>query len=198
MPRAEADLTALLHAWSAGDEAAREHLLTVVYDELRRLAAQQLRREHGARTLSATALVHEAYLRLAGQRGLAWNDRAHFFGIAAVTMRRVLVEAARRRHAVKRGGDRQRVTLANVLASLEAADVDVLDLDRALTALAQIDPRQARIVELRFFAELGVEETAEALDLSPATVKREWSVARLWLFRHLERPPSTPDEEPKD
>jgi RNA polymerase sigma factor (TIGR02999 family) len=134
--------------------------------------------------------VHEAYLRLAGQRGLAWNDRAHFFGIAAVTMRRVLVEAARRRRAVKRGGDLQRVTLGNVLANLDAADVDVLDLDRALTALAELDARQARIVELRFFAELGVDETAEALGLSPATVKREWSVARLWLFRYLEQPGS--------
>jgi RNA polymerase sigma factor (TIGR02999 family) len=194
--RADADLTALLHAWSAGDEDARARLLAIVYDELRRLAAQQLRREHGARTLSATALVHEAYLRLAGQSGLAWNDRAHFFGIAAVTMRRILVDAARRRHAVKRGGHQQRITLSGALATLEAANVDVLDLDRALTVLAQLDERQARIVELRFFAELGVEETAAALGLSAATVKREWSVARLWLFRHLEStgPPATEPE----
>lgn len=180
------ELTQLLHAWNDGEPAAREHLLGLVYDQLRRLAARQMRREHGSRTLGTTGLVHEAYLRLAGQQGLEWKDRAHFFGIAAVTMRRVLVEAARRRGARKRGGEWQRVVLDDALQALEAKGVDVLDLDRALEALAEIDPRQARLVELRFFAGLSVEETAEAMEISPATVKREWSLARAWLFRQLE------------
>ncbi len=179
-------LTSLLQAWGAGDVSARERLLVLVYDNLRTLAAQQLRREHGPRTLSATALVHEAYLRLAGQSGLAWKDRAHFFGIAAVTMRRVLVEAARRRDASKRGGDLRRITLGEHVAALEARGVELLDLDEALVALAAVDERQARIVELRFFAELTVEEVAEVVDIAPATVKREWAVARAWLFRRLE------------
>ncbi len=180
------DLTRLLQGWSAGDDVAREELLALVYDQLRRLAARQLRREHGARTLSPTALVHEAYLRLAGQAGLAWRDRAHFFGIVAVTMRRVLVDTARRRASVKRGGEWRRIPLGDAAAALAGHAVDLLDLDRALDALAALDPRQARIVELRFFADLGIEETAEVLGLSPATIKRDWSVARAWLFRHLE------------
>jgi RNA polymerase sigma factor (TIGR02999 family) len=185
MPAGE--LTQLLRAWNAGDADARSRLIETVYAQLRTLARAQLRREHGARTLSATGLVHEAYLRLCGQDGLSFHDRAHFYGIAAVTMRRVLVEAARRRGARKRGGDWRRVTLGAELGALDAKGVDLLDLDRALTALAAIDERQARVVELRFFAELSVEETAEALGLSPATVKREWSMARAWLFRQLER-----------
>jgi len=179
-------LTGLLQAWSAGDAGARESLLALVYDKLRRLAAQQLRREHGLRSLSATALVHEAYLRLAGQQGLAWKDRAHFYGIAAITMRRVLVEAARRRGAAKRGGDLRRITLGEHVALLEARGVELLDLDEALTALSAVDERQARIVELRFFAELTVEEVAEVMGIAPVTVKREWAVARAWLFRQLE------------
>jgi RNA polymerase sigma factor (TIGR02999 family) len=181
------DLTRLLQGWNAGDAAAREDLMARVYGQLRRLAARQMRREHGVRTLSPTALVHEVYLRLAGQADLEWRDRAHFFGIVGVTMRRVLVEAARRRGAAKRGGEWRRITLGEQVFALEARGVDVLDLDRALSALAELDPRQARIVELRFFADLGVEETAEVLGLSPATVKRDWSVARAWLFRQLER-----------
>lgn len=186
MDRPPGELTRLLQGWNAGDAAAREHLLAMVYGQLRRLAARQLRREHGVRTISPTALVHEAYLRLAGQAALEWRDRAHFFGIVGVTMRRVLVDAARRRGSAKRGGEWRRITLGQV-AALASHGVDLLDLDRALAALAELDPRQARIVELRFFADLGVEETAEVLGLSPATVKRDWSVARAWLFRHLER-----------
>lgn len=186
MDRPPGELTRLLQGWNAGDAEARERLLAMVYGQLRRLAARQLRREHGVRTISPTALVHEAYLRLAGQAALEWRDRAHFFGIVGVTMRRVLVDAARRRGSAKRGGEWRRITLGQV-AALAAHGVDLLDLDRALAALAELDPRQARIVELRFFADLGVEETAEVLGLSPATVKRDWSVARAWLFRHLER-----------
>lgn len=185
-------LTGLLQAWSAGDAGARERLLALVYDKLRTLAAQQLSREHGPRSLSATGLVHEAYLRLAGQEGLAWKDRAHFYGIAAVTMRRVLVEAARRRGARKRGGDQRRITLGEHVAALEARGVELLDLDEALLALAAVDERQARIVELRFFAELTVEEVAEVLGIAPITVKREWAVARAWLFRRLEGDATAP------
>ncbi len=185
MPAGE--LTQLLHAWSDGDAGARTRLIELVYAQLRALAQAQLRREYGARTLSATGLVHEAYLRLCEQQGLSFQDRAHFYGIAAVTMRRVLVEAARRRGAQKRGGDWRRVTLGAEIGALEARGVDLLDLDRALSTLATLDERQARIVELRFFAELSVEETAEVLGLSAATIKREWSVARAWLFRQLDR-----------
>ncbi len=187
LPMPAGELTQLLRAWSDGDAGARARLIELVYAQLRALAQAQLRREHGARTLSATGLVHEVYLRLCGQEGLAFHDRAHFYGIAAVTMRRVLVEAARRRGSQKRGGDWRRVTLGAEIGALEARGVDLLDLDRALTALGTIDERQARIVELRFFAELSVEETAEALALSPATIKREWSLARAWLFRQLDR-----------
>jgi RNA polymerase sigma factor (TIGR02999 family) len=187
------DVTLLLQEWERGNAQARERLIELVYDQLHRLARAQLRREHAARTLGPTALVNEAYLRLVGQEGLAWKDRGHFYAIAAVTMRRVLVEAARRRGAAKRGGDWRRVTLGAELQALEARGVDLLDLDGALEALAVLDPRQARIVELRYFVELSIEETADALGLSPATVKREWNVARAWLFRHLEgdtaRPP---------
>ncbi len=184
-PEIPGDVTRLLRQWSEGDPDAHGRLVELVYDELHRLAQAQLRREHAPRTLGPTALVHEAYLRLAGQ-DLDWKDRAHFFGIAAVTMRRILVEAARRRGSAKRGGDWRRVTLGTEVAALEERGLDLLDLDRALDALARLDPRQARVVELRFFLELGVEETAEVLGLSPATVKREWSVARAWLFRQLE------------
>jgi RNA polymerase sigma factor (TIGR02999 family) len=179
------ELTTLLQAWSAGDERARARLLELVYDQLRKLAAQQLRREHGSQTLNTTGLVHEAYLRLAGQEGLNWKDRGHFFGIAAVTMRRVLVEAARRRGAGKRGGAWRRVTLADDVAALEARGLELLDLDDALTALAAVDERQAHIVELRYFAGLNVEEAAEVMEIAPATVKRDWTVARAWLFRRL-------------
>ncbi len=181
------EVTRLLQAWEAGDDGARDRLIELVYDQLHRLARAQLRREHAPRTLGPTALVNEAYLRLAGQEGQAFKDRGHFYAIAAITMRRVLVEAARRRDAAKRGGDWRRVTLGAELQALEARGVDLLDLDRALLALAALDPRQARLVELRYFVELSIEETAEAMGLSPATVKREWSVARAWLFRWLER-----------
>jgi RNA polymerase sigma factor (TIGR02999 family) len=160
-----------------------------VYEELRRQAGRAMRREGDAHTLQATALVHEAYLRLVDQQRVQWRNRAHFFAIAAQMMRRVLVDHARTRLAAKRGGELQRVTLGDVGAGpAEAGDgdgVDVLALHEALERLALLDPRQARLVELRYFGGLGIEETAEALEVSPATVKRDWAVARAWLRRAL-------------
>jgi RNA polymerase sigma-70 factor, ECF subfamily len=181
------DVTGLLLAWGGGDADAGERLLPVVYEELRRQAARAMRREAGEHTLQATALVHEAYLRLVDQRRVEWRSRAQFFGVAAQMMRRVLVDHARGRLAAKRGGGARRVTLDGQGADAAApdADVDVLALHEALERLAVLDPDQARLVELRYFAGLGIEETAEALGVSPATVKREWAVARAWLRREL-------------
>jgi RNA polymerase sigma factor (TIGR02999 family) len=181
-------VTQLLLAWRSGDTGAGERLLPVVYDELRRQAERAMRRENEAHTLQATALVHEAYLRLVDQRRVEWKSRAHFFGIAAQVMRRILVDHARGRLADKRGAGAKRITLedANVGAAEEAGSaVEVLDLHDALERLAALDATQARVVELRYFSGLNIEETAEALDISPATVKREWSVARAWLRREL-------------
>lgn len=182
-----ADVTGLLLAWGTGDAGAGERLLPAVYDELRRQAGRAMRREGDAHTLQATALVHEAYLRLVDQNRVAWRNRAHFFAIAAQMMRRVLVDHARTRLAAKRGGQLHRVTLGDVGAGAEQGDgdVDLLALHDALDQLAVLDPRQARLVELRYFGGLGIEETAEALGVSPATVKRDWAVARAWLRREL-------------
>ncbi|MEO6525330.1 MAG: sigma-70 family RNA polymerase sigma factor [Gemmatimonadaceae bacterium] len=187
-PDTPPDVTGLLLAWRAGDAAAGERLLPAIYDELHRQAARAMRREDGAHTLQATALVHEAYLRLVDQRRVEWRSRAHFFGVAAQMMRRVLVDHARTRLAAKRGGALQRVTLRDVGAGDSAVDdeLDVLALHDALERLAAFDPDQARLVELRYFGGLGIEDTAEALGVSPATVKREWAVARAWLRRELE------------
>ncbi|MEO8563573.1 MAG: sigma-70 family RNA polymerase sigma factor [bacterium] len=182
------DVTALLLAWREGDAQAGERLLPLVYDELHRQAARAMRREDEAHTLQATALVHEAYLRLVDQRRVEWKSRAHFFGVAAQAMRRVLVDHARGRLAEKRGGAMQRVTLGDAGAHASAdPELDVLALHEALERLAALDPEQARLVELRYFGGLGIEETAEALGVSGATVKREWAVARAWLRRELER-----------
>ena len=181
------DVTALLLAWRAGDAEAGERLLPLVYEELHRQAARAMRREDEAHTLQATALVHEAYLRLVDQRHVDWKNRAHFFGVAAQAMRRVLVDHARGRLAEKRGGTMQRVTLGDAGAEPSAdAGLEVLALHEALERLAALDPEQARLVELRYFGGLGIEETAEALGVSAATVKREWAVARAWLRRELE------------
>jgi RNA polymerase sigma-70 factor (ECF subfamily) len=181
------DVTALLLAWRAGDAGAGERLLPAVYAELHRQAERAMRREGGAHTLQATALIHEAYLRLVDQRRVEWRNRAHFFGIAAQTMRRVLVDHARGRLAEKRGGAMQRVTLGDVGAGpADDSALDVLALHEALERLAELDPDQARLVELRYFGGLGIEETAEALGVSSSTVKREWAVARAWLRRELE------------
>jgi RNA polymerase sigma factor (TIGR02999 family) len=185
------DVTQLLVAWGAGDQAAGERLLPAVYAELRRQAARAMRRESSEHTLQATALVHEAYLRLVDQRRVVWRNRAHFFGVAAQVMRRILVDHARGRHAAKRGGAFRQVTVGDAdVAVTPAADhgVDVLALHEALERLASLDPDQARLVELRYFGGLSIEETAEALGVSPATVKREWAIARAWLRRELSAP----------
>lgn len=182
---APADVTALLVAWGAGDRAALDALLPIVYAELRRQAQRALRREAEGHTLQATALVHEAYLRPAGQHPKQWEGRTQFFGVAARCMRQVLVDAARARKAAKRGGGHV-VTLADAdAAGAPETGLDVLALDEALERLAAMDPEQARLVELRYFAGLTIDDTAAALGVSPATVSREWSVARRWLRREL-------------
>jgi RNA polymerase sigma factor (TIGR02999 family) len=164
-----------------------DSLLPMVYQELRRLAANYLRRERPGQTLQPTALVHEAYLRLMKDRPGRWQNRAHFCAIAAHSMREILIERARARTAQKRGGDAPRITLDEAVVGRAAEpSFDLLAVDEALERLAEIDPEQARLVELRFFGGLTVEETAEAMNLSPATVKRHWSVARAWLARELE------------
>jgi RNA polymerase sigma factor (TIGR02999 family) len=185
------DVTQLLIGWGAGDHAAEEQLLSAVYTELHRQAARAMRRESDELTLQATALVHEAYLRLIDQSRVQWSNRAHFFGVAAQLMRRILVDHARRRRAQKRGDGVRPLALddsdGRAGASNDDAGVDLLVLNDALERLGELDERQARIVELRYFAGLSVDDTAEALGISPATVKREWAVARAWLRRELAR-----------
>ncbi len=179
------DVTGLLVAWSDGQESARTALLEAVYTELRRLARGYLRRERADHSLPPTALVHEAYMRLVDQRRVRWQNRAHFFAIAAHLMRRILVDHARARGAGKRGGGEARVPLHEADGGIPPLDVDVLAVDAALARLHVLDPRQSRLVELRFFGGLTVEETAEVTGVSPATVKRDWALARAWLFREL-------------
>lgn len=181
------EVTRLLSAWSAGNEEALEQLMPLVYDELRRLARGYLAKERRELTLQATGLVNEAYLRLIDQSGVEWTDRSHFFAIAARTMRRILVDHARARRADKRGGEIERLVFDEQLDAFEESgiDVDLLDLDEALKELAAFDERQAKLVELRFFGGLSIRETGEMLGLSPATVKREWALARAWLYRRL-------------
>lgn len=179
------NITHLLREWSDGDERALDRLTPLVYEELRQQAARYLRRERPGHTLQTTALINEAYLRLIDARDVRWQSRAHFFGIAANLMRRILVDHARRRDAGKRGGAQLRLTLDESLAVAKDSDVDLLAIDEALNRLAIIDAKQARVVELRFFSGLSVEETAAALGVSPKTVKRDWSVARAWLRREI-------------
>ena len=179
-----ADATALLRAWSEGDRGALEKLMPIVYDELHRLARCYMRRERTGHSLQTTALVHEAYIRLVDYRRMQWNDRAHFFAVSSQAMRRILVEHARR-HNVKRGGNVQHISLEEVAAMGVGEDVDLVELDRALTELARMDPRKAQIVEMRFFGGLGVEDAAEVLRISPITVKRDWRAARAWLYHEL-------------
>ncbi|MCB1033801.1 MAG: sigma-70 family RNA polymerase sigma factor [Acidobacteria bacterium] len=178
-------VTELLVRWRDGDSQALEQFLPKVYEELHRLARGYFQGESSGHTLQATALVHEAYLRLVDQQQVQWQNRAHFFGVAAQMMRRILVDHARRRKAEKRGGEVQRLSLDEARDAGVSTDLDLLDLDQALTELADFDPEQSRIVELRFFAGLKVPEVAEVLSISPATVKREWSTAKAWLFRRL-------------
>jgi RNA polymerase sigma-70 factor (ECF subfamily) len=179
-------VTALLRAWGDGDEGALERLTPLVEAELRRLARRYMARERRDHTLQATALVNEAFLRLTEARRVRWQDRAHFLGISARLMRRVLVDHARARGYRKRGGGAERVTLVEGLVASPEPALDVVALDRALDALAAIDVRKSRVIELRYFAGLSVEETAEVLHVSPDTVKRDWRLAKLWLLRELE------------
>lgn len=170
---------------ASGSQAAFDDLFPLVYGELRRIAAREMRDEKPGRTLQTTALVHEAYLRLLKDASLSFENRAHFLGIAARAMREILIERARARVAQKRGGHAVRITLDDVTVPTPAPSVDVLALDEALQRLAGLDKRHARVVELRYFGGLSVEETAAALDVSPATVKRAWTLARAWLYREL-------------
>jgi RNA polymerase sigma-70 factor (ECF subfamily) len=181
------DITELLEHLSAGKEHALDDLLPLVYGELRRQAARYLRRERQNHTLQPTALVNEAFIKLVDQRNVRWQNRAHFFGVAAQAMRRIVIDHARTKQRIKRGGVQQAVTLDENLIAVDAKLVDVLALDEVLTRLAAVDERQARVVELRFFGGLSVEETAEVMDISPATVKREWSMAKAWLYNELSR-----------
>jgi RNA polymerase sigma factor (TIGR02999 family) len=179
------DITQILQEVSGGNREAPARLMPLVYDELRRLADHYLRRERPDHTLQPTALVHEAYLKLIDQTRVDWQNRAHFFGVAAQLMRRILVDHARRHQAEKRGGFQQRLSLDEAVDYSQTRDVDLVKLDDALTALAKFDARQSRIVELRFFGGLTIEETAEALGISPATVKVDWSMAKAWLRREI-------------
>jgi RNA polymerase sigma factor (TIGR02999 family) len=178
-------VTQLLVRWRGGDREALEELMPLVYEELRRLAHHYLRKERADHTLQSTALVHEAYLRLAGQNSPQWQNRAHFFGIAAHIMRQILVEYARGRNTDKRGGNAVTLTLDDAVAISQGMNADVVALDKALTELSDLDAQQGRIVELRFFAGLTIEDTSEVLGISPATVKRDWVTARAWLFRAM-------------
>ena len=180
-------ITQLLAKWSTGDQSALDQLMPLVYDELRRLARGYLRRERAEHTLQPTALVNEAYLKLVDQKNARWQNRAQFYGIAAQLMRRILVDHARVKHAEKRGGAAQQrlsITSAEILAT--KPDLDLLALNEALEELTAMDPQQGRIVELKFFGGLSIEETAEVLGISHATVERDWKMARAWLRRKLE------------
>jgi RNA polymerase sigma factor (TIGR02999 family) len=177
------DITSLLLAWGGGEQAAAGRLADAVYEELKRVARRQLARERPGHSLSPTALVNEAYLKLVDQRRVQWQNRAHFFAVAAQMMRRILVDHARAAATAKRGAPT--VALEGVDVGVAPIDVDVLALDAALDKLGRIDARQSRLVELRYFAGLTVEETATVLDVAPITVKRDWALARAWLFREL-------------
>lgn len=181
------EVTRLLADWSHGDPQALEKLTPLVYDELRRLASRYLRRERIGHTLQSTALVNEAFLKLVGQHSVQWQNRAHFFGIAAQLIRRILVDHARARRAEKRGAEAQKLSLDEAVALPAGRDLDLVALDDALSDLAKIDPRQGRLVELRFFAGLTIEETAEVLHMSLATAKRDWVAAKAWLSREIRR-----------
>ena len=179
------DVTVLLGRLSKGDQAAADRVMPLIYDELRRIAARHMRRERGEVILQTTALVHEAYLKLVEQRSTDWESRGHFFAIAAQMMRRILVDHARNRMRLKRGGGQIPVSLDEGLVFSSECSSQLVELDAALSRLAEIDPRQAKVVELRFFGGLTVEEAAQVLGISPKTVKRDWSVAKAWLHGEL-------------
>jgi RNA polymerase sigma factor (TIGR02999 family) len=185
MPQSSQDVTDLLNAWGGRDKAAFDRLVPVIYEELRQQASRYLRRERPGQTLQTTDLIHEAYIRLVDQKNEHWQNRAQFFGVAAQLMRRVLVDHARARHRAKRGGGDLRISLNEEMAIAGSRDVNLIVLDEALNRLAKAYVQESRIVELRFFAGLGVEETAEALGVSPRTVKRSWRFAKAWLRREI-------------
>lgn len=182
-------ITEMLRQWSSGKQDALDELMPLIYSELHRQAAQYLRRERPNHTLQTTALIHEAYLKLVDQRDVNWESRTHFFAIAAQAMRRILVDYAKTRNREKRGGAAENLPLEEALQvqSKEEKSIDLIALDEALTRLAEIDEQQARVVELRYFADLSLEETAEALHISRSTAARDWSVAKAWLLRELSR-----------
>lgn len=182
---AEEDVTRLLMEWRGGDRSALDRLVPLVYGELRRIARRCLRNERNGHTLQTTGLVHEAYLRLVRSSGVQWRDRAHFFALSAQLMRRVLVDEARRRAFRKRGGDLTRVMLEDADPPAPERSIDLVALDEALTRLAEFSPRKGRVVEMRYFGGLSIEETAAVLDVSADIVKREWRTAKLWLTRAL-------------
>jgi RNA polymerase sigma-70 factor (ECF subfamily) len=186
-------VTQLLKAWGAGEAGALDKLVPAVHDELRRMARNYMRRERQGHTLQATALVNEAYLRLVDIAEMSWQDRAHFFAVSAQMMRRILVNAAHARHTEKRGGAVPRVNLDDVPMMSDGKAGELVALDDALNALAKFDPRQAEVIELRFFGGLSVEETAEVLKISPRSVKRDWKLAKAWMMRELSRFSPKPD-----
>ena len=187
MANPSTQVTRLLAAWSDGDLKARDRLLPVVYGELRRLAASYLRRERCDHTLQPTALVHELYLRLVEERSVDWRGRSHFFGVAATVMRRILVDHARAHLADKRGAGTRRVPLTDTIVMSQERPDELLALDEGLDRLASFDPQQGRVVELRAFAGLSVQETSQAMGISPATVKRDWAMAKAWLSREIQK-----------
>jgi RNA polymerase sigma factor (TIGR02999 family) len=179
------DVTQLLESWGKGDRLALERLMPLVYDELHRLAHRYLRNERSDHTLQSTALVHEAYLRMVDQKTVHWQNRAHFFGVAAQSIRHILVDHARGHRAAKRGAGAAKLSLDEAIGVPDRQEIDVLALDESLERLASLDPQQGQIVELRFFGGLSIEETAEVLHISPATVKRDWVMAKAWLYQNL-------------
>lgn len=185
MPDNDANITALLRSATDGGPEATDALMRAIYDDLRRIAGSHMRNERANHTLQPTALVNEAYVKLVGQHSADWKDRAHFFAVASLVIRRLLVDHARERNALRRGGDRSRIPLDMVSASAGGEGVDLLALDDALRMLGEIDPRQAKIVELRFFGGLTIDEVAEVLSIGKRTVDREWQCARAWLYAAL-------------
>lgn len=182
MPR---DVTRLLNQINNGDSKAPEELLSLVYDELRKLASGYLKNERQDHTLQATALVHEAYIRLVDWENVSWQNRSHFFAVSAQVMRNILVDHARKKKAEIHGGNLQKLAIDEAISFSKQTEIDLVDLDDALMELTELDPRQAKIVELRFFAGLTIEETAHALDVSRMTVSRDWNFAKAWLYRRL-------------
>jgi RNA polymerase sigma factor (TIGR02999 family) len=192
MTSSQSEVTQLLLEWGNGDRAALDLLVPVVYQELRRLANYYMSRERPGHTLQTSALVNEAYMRLVDYRDMRWQNRAHFFAVAAQAMRRILVDHARKRHFAKRGGSAVKVSFDETAIVSREQDANLVALDDALTSLEELDPRKSRIVELRYIGGLNIEETAEVLDISPATVQREWRAAKAWLYRAIKE--GTADE----